>query len=287
MNINLESVYDEVSLFLNIKRKNFWIIYFNMLLDEPTRDNNNWMDFELEIKEVVINIEKCINKYGINSKPINKSINRAIQYAIKEKGTYKNYSDVIEMMSEDLNELIRCLEIYLEKFVNPIIMNNNLINYASPDITSCNIDKVISFNYTKTFEFLYDNNIKIDYIHGKANINNNIAKNNMILGFDEYLSDDKKDIDLYFVAFKKYYQRLCKETDCKYKKWLDDINQDKEKQNNLFIFGHSLSMVDKDIIKELILNEKINTIIYYLNNEDKKQKIKNLVNVSSTNKKSP
>lgn len=180
-----------------------------------------------------------------------------------------------------MDELIFSLQIYLEKFVNPIAYNKKLVGVISPDILSCNIDKVISFNYTKTYESLYDNkhNIEYSYIHGKADINNTIETTNIVLGIEEYLSKNKKDTDLRFIEFKKYFQMLCKETDCKYKSWINKINKNPNKKNNLFIFGHSLTVSDKDIIKELILNEHIHTIIFYHSPTSKKMMIKNLVEI--------
>lgn len=47
----------------------------------------------------------------------------------------------------------------------------------------------------------------------------------------------------------------------------------------LHIFGHSLDVTDKDILKELILTEGMHTTIYYRNLDQKGQQIANLVKV--------
>lgn len=122
----------------------------------------------------------------------------------------------------------------------------------------------------------------------------------MVLGIDEYLPNERKDID--YIAFKKYYQRIHKGTGCEYKKWLNRIQNEyfeyietrnkymekvkqskdsgngqvernclikireldeQNKVNNIFIFGHSLDETDKDILRDLILRDNVHTTIYY------------------------
>ena len=83
-------------------------------------------------------------------------------------------------------------------------------NRVSPDIEKMSFDKVLSFNYTKTYTKLYDSCVcaEYDYIHGSTDIKNTIETNNMVLGIDEYLDDDRKNRDTDFIAFKKFYQRM-------------------------------------------------------------------------------
>ena len=140
----------------------------------------------------------------------------------------------------------------------------------------------MSFNYTNTFEQIYFINklIEYDYVHGKADINNTIESNNMVLGIDETLPNKRKNKDVEFIAFKKYYQRIYKQTGCKYKEWVDEIKADKTKtMHNLYIFGHSLDVTDKDILRDLILNDNVYTTIFYHNKETMGQQIANLVKV--------
>lgn len=123
----------------------------------------------------------------------------------------------------------------------------------------------------------------------------------MVLGIDEYLPKHRKDKDVDFIAFKKFYQRIYKETGCEYRNWVDDIRSDKpienrtyggfdengnkiiestySSQHNLYIFGHSLDVTDGDILKDLILNDNVHTTIYYVNKDVMGQQIVNLVKV--------
>ena len=218
-----------------------------------------------------------------------------------------------------LNRLIRALEIYLIEYVE-----KKDIRKKSPDIDELDIDYILSFNYTHTFPKLYEVSERakkekidsFDYIHGETKIKNTIKSNNMVLGIDEYLSKKRKDKDVEFIAFKKFYQRIHKQTGCKYKDWINaiiqenteyienirqqqidfdknrgmgeegekTINQLKQLKDNpprhdLYIFGHSLDITDRDILRDLILNDNVYTTIYYLNKDVLGQQIANLVKV--------
>jgi hypothetical protein len=144
-------------------------------------------------------------------------------------------------------------------------------------------DKVLSFNYTDTYRKIYNTNsqeVKYDFIHGKANTLNGIETNNMVLGIDEYLDDELRNKETTFIEFKKYYQRIHKKTGCAYKDWLTKIkNIDSTEKHEIYIFGHSLDITDKDVIRELIDNENVKTTIYYFNRDTYGNQIANLVKV--------
>ena len=92
-----------------------------------------------------------------------------------------------------------------------------------------------------------------------------------------------------------------KQTGSEYKRWVEIIkNQiqeidDKIKKqypvqipfnkipnkcrNQLFIFGHSLDITDKDVLRDLILNDNVYTTIFYHNKDVMGQQIANLVKV--------
>ena len=160
-------------------------------------------------------------------------------------------------------------------------------------------DCVLSFNYSDTYERVYGNNknIKYNYIHGRADIQSNVQTSNLVLGIDEYLDNDRKNTDLEFLPFKKYYQRIYKATENIYLDWVDNIKKDeaeynrkielayagkadplysipgkkryylgvssiKRPQHTLYIFGHSLDVTDKDVLKLLICNNSVQTKIF-------------------------
>lgn len=307
-------------------RDNIWIDYF---LEFYVYHKENWIDFESEISNIIQSLEndlysssnnqsidddikKLSNKFLCTRYPIN--IIKRILYV--KVVTYKS---VRNRLLGDLNRLIRAIEIYLYEYVEKI-----RIKTKSPDIVALEINRVLSFNYTHTFSRLYKivNEIDksdvelFDFIHGEANINNAIESNNMVLGINEYLPEDRKDKDIEFIAFKKYYQRIYKGTGCKYKDWINEIREENDiymarkhdceiflkngyglsneiekmraelkqlnenpPRHNLYIFGHSLDITDKDILHDLILNNNVYTTIFYPHKEELGRKIANLVKV--------
>ncbi len=269
------------------------------------------------IEDIVYNLsnnflEEIYADYIDAAQPIN-PINNGFSEGI-------SFKEIRDRLLSDLNRLIRAFEIYLTEYIEKIE-----IRVKSPDIDKLEINKVLSFNYTDTFSRQYKipTGKEIDFfefIHGKADINNTIESNNMVLGIDEYLPDDRKNKEVEFVAFKKYYQRIYKGTGGEYKKWIEEIhrgymasldaeancrrfleysmmrNDLKEagkwlvksfarcddrnsNKHNLYIFGHSLDITDKDVLKDLILNDNVYTTIFYFNKDVMRQQIANLVKV--------
>ena len=78
---------------------------------------------------------------------------------------------------------------------------------------------------------------RLNMIIYKANINKNVKTSNLVLGIDEYLNDERKDSELEFLVFKKFYQRVYKSTDNDYLNWIDRIRDEYanyiENKNNM------------------------------------------------------
>lgn len=284
----MKKIVDELDLLIE---HNTWLEHFMNVQIE-----NGWIDFEREISKIVQEFEEVLKinndifkeDKGENSwnqlltlrqnnmfRRLGIELSENIEKDVKEKK---------EKRLKDLNRLIRCLEIYLSYYIINVGAEKTL-----PDIDQLpSIDKVLSFNYTNTFERLYGNRFpaEIDYIHGKADISKNIHTNNMVLGIDEYLKGEERNENIEFIAFKKFYQRIHKETGCLYKNWVTEIRADNDvlnkenvKQHKLFIFGHSLDITDGDVLRDLILNDNVQTVIFYKDKEDFGRKIANLVRV--------
>lgn len=290
---------------------NIWIEYFS---SNEKYIKENWIDFESEISKVIRSLDNDILKnegHSIDEEMISLSnpflakyyeeytlVNQSVDLLNGENSKRITFRDIRDKLYYDLNRLIRALEIYLADYVEKIECNR-----VSPDIEKMSFDKVLSFNYTKTYTKLYDSCVcaEYDYIHGSTDIKNTIETNNMVLGIDEYLDDDRKNRDTDFIAFKKFYQRIYKETGCKYKDWVTEIHfnaqirnlnycnkkddgskeyvSDYSVQHNIYIFGHSLDITDKDILRELILNDKVYTTIFYVNKDVMGKQIANLVKI--------
>lgn len=286
-----------VEIYNNIK-ENIWIHYF---LNIRYSLGKNWIDFESEISNVIQAFE-CIRDNIERRERIQQSerskviklevvkdfvnISKEIE-VLKELDLEDMYTNLklfdayIKKMTVDLDRLIRALEIYISEFINKIeVLQKN------DDIKDINPDCVLSFNYSNTYERIYgqSNKIEYDYIHGKADINNNVDTCNLVLGIDEYLEEHDRDNKLEFLPFKKFYQRIYKLTDSSYMEWVDEIRQNLECPYELYIFGHSLDKTDKDVLELLICNDNVQTKIYYhrKSNDDKKELgklIRNLVRV--------
>lgn len=320
----------QVPVWNNLLSGNIWIDYFFQC---PEYQKDNWVDFENEISSVI----QCIDKhmqYANDDSKLEDIFKKIINGFSHEHSCdlSMDYQKLRDRLLSDLNKLIRALEIYLCEYIEKIECKK-----ISPDIkeimaysfeyadksTKNKISKVLNFNYTSTYNKIYFSNLHklveneadedyIHYIHGEADINHTIETNNMVLGIDEYLPDDRKDRDIEFIAFKKFYQRIYKRiykrTGNKYKEWVDSIRKDyetnkraeeecielirdalkkgdmdsalkwqkaseknyagKTKQHKLYIFGHSLNVTDKDILRELILNDNVYTTIYYHKTDD-------------------
>lgn len=252
---------------------NFWIEYFE---HNKTHVKENWIDFESEISHLIQNIDEKIKSALVDS--IDSKIEKVINgFDASFFWTYDTYAKLRDKLLEDLNNFIQCFEIYLAEFVNKMSVEKKF-DMKSVYSDSNNI-RIISFNYTDTFEkVILNSEVQLKeeeyhYIHGKAKINNTSKRNNMVFGIGEYLKDEEKNTDVDFIAFKKYYQRIFKQTGNKYKKWLHS------ESINVHIIGHSLDVTDKDILKELILGNNSKTTIYYYNNDDLGKKIVNLIKV--------
>lgn len=224
-------------------------------------------------------------------------------------------------LSMELDRLIRALEIYIAEFVGRIEVKKrsaDIEGLTLDHILSFNYSDTYKRVYGK------EKKIEYDYIHGKADINKNVTTSDLVLGIDEYLDDDVKDEELEFLTFKKFYQRIYKSTGNAYLDWIDEIKDGYAEylrqvkkayagivesfkegsfnnfpfqknvctdldtiecpEHTLYIFGHSLDVTDKDILKLFICNDNVQTKIYYYrkNEDDKKvlgKLIKNLIKV--------
>lgn len=287
---------------------NIWVEYFlSIYKDREKVGKNGWIDFESEISQVIKSLDDDMNlsisQHLILDDKIKYITNEFLNCKYIDWFAKKTYRELRDVLLNDLNRLIRVFEIYLCEYVEKIE-----IRKKSQSVEELKIDHVLSFNYTHTFSRLYKIAERIgksdlaifDYIHGEAKIENSIESNNMVLGIDEYLPKDRQNTEIEFIAFKKYYQRIYKETGSKYKEWLDIIKKDERelkekfknvypiqvpfkkcigKHHNLYIFGHSLDITDKDILRDLILNDNIKTTIFYRNKEELGRKIANLVKI--------
>lgn len=131
---------------------------------------DGWIDFEKEISKVIQTIDRVNRKIKSEEKvddisPDDKQLLNFFEMDIRKilkVGIEENKTKFLA----DLNRLIRSLEIYLAYYVGR--MNPEI---RLSDIENLDIQRVLSFNYTDTYEKLYDTNeskkVIYDYIHGR------------------------------------------------------------------------------------------------------------------------
>lgn len=272
-------IFNEINTLIS---NNCWLAHFAEIFDERCKDGKTgWIDFESEISTVIqaFDSERLRHKNKVATpKPITNS--KQLANAIFELNfTPDNYKKRKSQLYKDLNRLTRCLEIYLSDYIK--------IENCQPRkvLQDLKINGVVSFNYTNTFEVLYEKNLdkkpEYDYIHGKARLDSNVNDCNLVLGIDEYLQGEQRDKDNEFIQFKKFFQRIYKGTGSRYIDWLNNLNLlddiDNRPDLNIYVYGHSLDVTDADIFRRLILANHAKTHIFYHKPDALSSQIANLV----------
>ena len=106
--------------------------------------------------------------------------------------------------------MTRAFELYLVAFVETIPLEKKI-----PELLTINPDYVITFNYTNTYEKLY-NKGKVYHIHGKADASRSAKENNMVLGIDDIGQGMRKTnihILLYLRSLHKEFKNIQEVTD--------------------------------------------------------------------------
>lgn len=335
MNDNLgnkrDNLYSQVDMWKDLVEENFWIDYF---IQNESYIKENWIDFESEISKVIQDFDSDLyvsdsKRRNIKDEMVNLSNsflrNRYEKYTLTGRSTdicigqdnqSITYEEIRDNLYRDLQKLIRALEIYLVQYVEKLDVQENV-----PEIERLKPDHILSFNYTDTYKKFYDKDMikkedKYDFIHGKTDISHTIENCNLVLGIDEYLPKKRRDKEIEFVSFKKYYQRIYKETGSRFLNWIERIEAENKRYNksitelkkelkenhgkgydgletrknlqnirenrpkhHIYIFGHSLDVTDKDILKSLICCDNVYTQIYYYNDTAHAQQVANLVKV--------
>ena len=221
---------------------NIWIGHFNKLKITNDFIGKNWIDFETEIENVINKIEKRIlNK--ISPDEWKSSNLKQIMSVYFNQSAENIMQEFVPRLNFDLKILTLLLEQYL------IEEEKRLTVSQKKFFQELNIDAVISYNYTNTFQRLYDpdNAIPIHFIHGQ------LGKHNLVLGIGETLSDGLENQFTVCANFKKFFQRVKYRLGNKYK----DITKIKDGRIipwQVVIYGHSLDPTDKDSLYWLMKN---------------------------------
>lgn len=306
---NLLSQYDErwlnnfpIELKNIFEKKNLWYGYFTDKLKLDTGSSTigkNWIDFEAEISDVIKKIESLELTEDTLTYQLNISMNRSAYMTEEEKKyilvefmkkeqhlvTMDNRATFIARLESDLSDFINALEYYI-KFIDSFS-----VEYQLPDILQIPVDRIVSFNYTDTYRRLYDKEFpeaNIHFIHGKARTLSLDKKkvvdtaSNLVLGADDTLPDIEKSTNLCCLKFKKYFQRIYKQTGNEYKHFLETSETQHEPIISYF-FGHSLAVTDGDVIRDII-NRSHHVVIFYHDDIQHREEIVNLVAILGKDK---
>jgi hypothetical protein len=292
---------DKLETIMSFIANNVWYRYFTYVLEGNYSIGKNWIDFESEIRKIVEYFDRQTSDiYAVVKRPFkeNPEIEEfySIYVACVSLDYDTTYKDFIDKTYYDLQRLTECLEFYLRQCVDRVTMHGSTsrCRLRSADIMNIDADAVLSFNYTNTYGNLYHSpkTYSMHFIHGNVGSGTSGKGNDMVLGVDEYWDGEEKNYRVNFNLFKKFVQRILKDTGIEYKKWLAEANVIPSKKyisyepsiNNVYIFGHSLDITDKDILSEIITSPGItSTTVFYRSKQQQAEQIANLSKILGQN----
>lgn len=229
----------------------------------------------------------------------------------------------ISILEEHLIKLEKALEFYLREFVMSAEINVNALD-VKEILDNNHETQIISFNYTDTLEKYYFVDEKnIIYVHGKLGNDDEYNKTDLVLGVDDEDKDlimDQRFLSFYkycrrevkgashrtklissrlmqqaevILAEKKFLTEDMvqveminggdKDYQTVYSKQLSEFEK-KRKKDNLYIYGHSLAVSDREYLMEFLTNDQIRITIFYHDEQQKTDQIKNLVSMLGRNR---
>lgn len=286
-NYAIDSIYDLIN-------NNIWYIYLQQLYENNKIKSENWIDFESEISVIIEFLDRNCNDLALDTYDILSNFHNDIESIILEKikifekvfsSIYRPQNVKYESMNirkfrkklnEKLKNFTEALEIYLSEFVSkqPIELYSQEINELKPNY-------IINFNYTNTYSSIYSYANSF-HIHGYCRKDVSVGKNNMVLGINEYWSEHERDEHTNFTIFKKFAQRIQKRTGIEHKKIYDEMKSynslPTDEANKVYIFGHSLDVTDKDILK-MFFEEDFEVTIFCRDEETEGEYIANVIKI--------
>lgn len=270
--------------------ENFWYQHF-----QRAKIQKGWIDFENEISRVIDLFEAEIDRtpsvdqlcicntqsrfYTEVYRPLEQQ-NKLT--SVNANGLHENnitYRQLRDILLDELHELTRAFDLYLQDFaeIKSIEMRETISNlfHKMVGVEYC---RVLSFNYTKSFERLISEHYPmtdIDYCHVHGMVGTEKTEGNLVLGIDEK-SSSKVDASILLAPFKKYWQRIYKNTERNHVDWIRDIEQHSDSKRELYIFGHSIGITDKDILQSLIMSNNMKTTVYSHDDRTRADQISNM-----------
>ena len=204
-----------------------------------SNDFLNWFNIENSYFEELVNL-KNVNK----QKPSNPIIQRI----------------------DNLNNEFEQIKIYFHNYLHTLnlctISPVNLFLKSILSIKETHQCYIINFNYTDTIEeylkpYLPYNTVKVNYIHGS------LKEGNIIFGYGNDQDTDYQEIkDTGIDNYMKFFKTFDYLSDNKYNNLYKEAIE-KFDEYEVHVIGHSLSLSDKTLLKEVLDSEKCKKIHLY------------------------
>ena len=287
-------------------------LYLTYIREKRTTLGENWSNLEIMISRLAeaidyfksntnllynndlnvpkdLSIEMLQDRFVTESNSIAKSYIAGIFLELFYQQKWKNlernealnqFNDIFIDHLYSLTELLEIYLTYVEEFEVSFYKFQQTALNAISDIEN---SYVINFNYTHTFNELFNIPIeKTHFIHGEINLKRlDYEINTMVFGIE----DKGNEINNGLIPYQKFYQRIVKETGNMYEKFFTDRSKDNiwgsKPFLNIVVFGHSVDPLDKEIFRkcfDLLKNSSDYRFIFtYYDDPTKRSIIKNLV----------
>lgn len=267
---NIDS--EEFVKFIELIKGNCWFDYF---MKNHKRDG--WVNLEEEIdivlhcikNNVTAGLDSFYNVFKRKTGYTDIAFSHIKKYIFSDgdgKISFEDHKTGDTILLKEYKDFVELLRLYLKIFVDNVLPNiSNLYQFKNTFID--NSDYAISFNYTNTLRQFYNLGESVIHIHGKLD-------SDIIVGINSNECDNVGNGDIRFIGFKKYYQRITKNTFMGLEKLINCLNSN-QGGNCLKIIGHSLDPIDADIIS-VIFDWFKNIVIYYYDEKALDDYVKNL-----------
>lgn len=254
--------------------------------DDYSLSLEGWFDVESFIEYIVLKDAFLEKQFTLNN-----NLGQNIKKIIENKKIAQNCTNASYLL-ESLQQFTNyfCEFLYLQDGLSNEITNRMLTNVFSNYAISINgknfdlsftdfiktVSYVIDFNYTPTSNNIFANNLdkisnsdfEIYHVNGCYWTEENKLFNNAIFG---YTKTNACKVNKYAYKFEKRAQRQIKNIKG------PDYKKITEKEFNLFIYGHSCSTADKDVLYQLLTSPNLKFVIVFCYTENDKLSIfKNL-----------
>lgn len=191
------------------------------------------------------------------------------KYLIKKYNYYVDFDEdkILNLIYSQLIEFRKLFNLYLQTFVVPLYDKYKSEEHLS-DVFS-NIDYYFTFNYTPTFEKIYNfEKFDINYLHGKSEP----EKENIVFGINELFDDECYKSE--YIKFTKYFQKFNNRTDFYF---LNKLEKSDTENYVFYFWGHSLDKSDASYINEVFdfvdnIKSKIRRIVVIYHSEGSRSK---------------